>query len=699
MSTVPHEASPTTDHSLANLLFDHPSADTILRSHDSFYFRVPKAYILNSSPVLGELIRKALGSLGDANAEASLPVVPIPESGNIIRCLLSFIFPVTPLLPSTPEEIMELLSVAQKYEMETALTHIRGSIGLQNSLSTQRLESALHIYSLTQKYRLRPEALQAAQAILLNQSMIIEDFDNGLAIVTGASLYELWKYHERVRAILALDLPEFRASCARGTITGLHCTVLSSSQIPFWLDHFVESIERTPNQFNFVGLNTAMACHIKETADDLRCECSSIPTQTIGEFWEALEFVVRGSFDKVSMVHLQSDRRTCGVERLQAESALSLVRDQNAPQAQINSTMFPLEIFHVSDANFIIRSSDLVDFRVHKSVLAMASPIFEDLLSLPQYSDSEAVDGLPVVQLSESSELLNSLIPMLYPVPTVVPNSYDKVSYILVTYQRNKLTSWYKVLYLLAACQKYEMASVQSFIRAEVNRRAYPAPNGVEAFTAYAIASANELIPETERAARLTLNLPMTFKVLGEGLRLFEGWALHDLVKFRRRCAENLVTCLDSFLAPGPGPSRIWIGCPEVAPVPPSLRVFTRNTYRIHALPKWFNELFTWAQNELKCHLFTRPLNMICSEMRQEYGRAIRNHASCDFCLTVHRRNSQTFYSALKNKLILARNKVLRSHYFQVPRTKIHLSLLTLSRYAAILAHALVRLIPVLGIV
>ena len=120
----------------------------------------------------------------------------------------------------------------------------------------------------------------------------------------------------------------------------------------------------------------------------------------------------------------------------QAESSLSLVRDQEDPQTQINSGTSPLEPFDISDTNLIIRSSDLVDFRVHKSVLAMASPFFKDLLSLPQPSDDEIADGHPVVQLSESSELLNGLISILYPVPTVMPRSYEKVLYLLVASQR-----------------------------------------------------------------------------------------------------------------------------------------------------------------------------------------------------------------------------------------------------------------------
>ncbi|KAH9989327.1 hypothetical protein BJV77DRAFT_687924 [Russula vinacea] len=271
-----------------------------------------------------------------------------------------------------------------------------------------------------------------------------------------------------------------------------------------------------------------MARHIKDKAQDVKCECASIPSQTIREFWKALASVIDGSLEK-------------------AASALSLVRNQEDPQAKMNSTTSPPETFDISDTNLIIRSSDLVDFRVHKSVLAMASAFFKDLLSLPQPSDSEVFDGLHVIQVSESSELLNSLISILYPIDIAMPNSYEKV------------------LYLLAACQKYEMVSVQSFIRTEVSRGTSPVPRGVEAFRAYAIASAKGLIPEMENAARQTLEHPMTFEILGEGLQLFEGWALCDLVRFRRRCGDNLVTCLDSFLkVQPPGPSSFWVGCPKM---------------------------------------------------------------------------------------------------------------------------------------
>ena len=125
---------------------------------------------------------------------------------------------------------------------------------------------------------------------------------------------------------------------------------------------------------------------------------------------------------------------------MQAEPAFSLVGEREDLESQINSATPSLEPIELPDANFIIQSSDNVNFRVHKSVLALASPFFKDLLSLPQPSDSETIDGLPVVQLSENSELLNSLVTMLYPVPMAIPNSYEKVLYFLVTYQRRLLT-------------------------------------------------------------------------------------------------------------------------------------------------------------------------------------------------------------------------------------------------------------------
>jgi hypothetical protein len=132
---------------------------------------------------------------------------------------------------------------------------------------------------------------------------------------------------------------------------------------------------------------------------------------------------------------------------------------------------------------------------------------------------------------------------MLYPIPSELPASYDRV------------------LALLAAAYKYDMDAVQSSIRAEVAAHGpSPTEDGAQAqaFRAYAIASSNGLTPEAEMAARLTLDQPLTFEHLGDELRWFEGWALRALVRFRKDCRDNLVSCLESFLDIESGPSKIW---------------------------------------------------------------------------------------------------------------------------------------------
>ena len=287
------------DEVLAHLLFEFPGADIILRSRDSHHFRVPKSYIVNSSLVLSEFIRTAPDLSDDSRSEVSLPVVQLPESGEILHSLFTFIFPVTPLVPSTTEKAMELLSVAQRYQMDSILAHIRGIIARQNPPSTQR-DAALHTYSLAQKYGLHQEALEAAQAIL-KYPMNIENLEDKLDMMPGAALYELWHYYENVRPILLSDLTGFRMSGGRGTLTGLSCVASGSSQIPRWLDDYIESIGHAPNLFDFVEFNTSLTCH---TRDNPTCACALIPNQTIRNFWEALTSVFRGSLEEVSVIDL-----------------------------------------------------------------------------------------------------------------------------------------------------------------------------------------------------------------------------------------------------------------------------------------------------------------------------------------------------------------------------------------------------------
>ena len=108
------------------------------------------------------------------------------------------------------------------------------------------------------------------------------------------------------------------------------------------------------------------------------------------------------------------------------------------------------------------------------------------------------------------------------------------------------------------------MAAVQSSIRAEIERGGVPPPSGAAAFLAYAIASAKGLIPEMEYAARLTLDEPMTFEVLGEVLREFDGRALSNIASVAETISCHVSNCFSKLVDPHPISGFLALGLTKV---------------------------------------------------------------------------------------------------------------------------------------
>lgn len=296
----------------------------------------------------------------------------------------------------------------------------------------------------------------------------------------------------------------------------------------------------------------------------------------------------------------------------------------------------PPEDFNMRNTDLILQSSDGGSFRVHRSVLTTASPFFDDLFSLTQPDEDEMINGTHVIRLPEDKEVLRSLITMMYPIPSLLPDSYNKV------------------LDVLTASQKYDMAAVQSSIRAEVSHKSYPPPTAATAFHTYAIASSQGLIPEMENSARITLDYPMTFESIGDRLGLFNGRALRDLARFRKRCRDSLVLCLESFLDYCDGPSKIWRYCPHSNLLNSQLRAPDQGF-----LPRWLRDLILQTIKELK-QSYTRPL-LKQHSFRKQYVTALQNHigeTSCLYCSRVHIEEGDAFWGQVKSKLTMARDKV-----------------------------------------
>ena len=298
-----------------NLLFDYPEADVVLRSSDSHEFRVLKLYIIHSSPILGEKLLlppspRPEPSASAISVESSIEgtvanapcIIQLPIEGAIIFSLLTYIFPVPPVLPSSVETIMELLSVAQMYKMDAVLTRIRTHIAQQEPPFV-REETAFLIYSLAQKHCLRAEALQAARCTLSFLSLTIEDLaeEHKLDVMPGSFLHELWKYHKRVRSNLTSDIEEFRQSNALTILGDSSCDSLIDG-LPTWLYGYISHIgtRRVPAILDLSDFYTELAEHIQYRSSNDGCaSCSRLPRTKIRAFWETLTAVVHGSIAKV----------------------------------------------------------------------------------------------------------------------------------------------------------------------------------------------------------------------------------------------------------------------------------------------------------------------------------------------------------------------------------------------------------------
>ena len=298
----------------------------------------------------------------------------------------------------------------------------------------------------------------------------------------------------------------------------------------------------------------------------------------------------------------------------------------------------------------------------------MSSPLFDDMLSLPQPqpSEKEVVDGLPMVRLPEDAEVLSSLITMVYPISPVLPDSYDKA------------------LTLLATSRKYDMVGVQSRIRAEIQSRTFPTLTGAETFRSYVISSGGQLPLEAEKLARLTLEFPMTFEYLGDELPVpsFKGWALRDLVNYRKRCRDNIVSCFESFIKLDKPPFNIWMPCShdqscscshdqysrsklkskKSTATPPTWICSTGTTGSTLPSVPWLTELFHRHLNESR-EAFSKPL-FDPQSIRGLYLSALNNHiesSSCNTCIKVHAMDGERFCKELTDRLTLALSEVCTS--------------------------------------
>ncbi|KAH9852623.1 hypothetical protein C2E23DRAFT_903429 [Lenzites betulinus] len=107
-----------------------------------------------------------------------------------------------------------------------------------------------------------------------------------------------------------------------------------------------------------------------------------------------------------------------------ADAASARTAEENTIKTQAAK-----EPFDRDDADLVVRSSDNVDFLVHRLILSMASSMFSSMLSLPQPpgTDSEK----PRVDVLEDSTILDVFFRVLYPIPDPEMSSLSSIHQVL----------------------------------------------------------------------------------------------------------------------------------------------------------------------------------------------------------------------------------------------------------------------------
>ena len=92
------------------------------------------------------------------------------------------------------------------------------------------------------------------------------------------------------------------------------------------------------------------------------------------------------------------------------------------------------------DADLTLRTPDGTTFQVYSRFLAVASPVFHDMCKLPQ-PDADKNTSIPVVDVSERSEVMDALLRFIYPIKDPPVKTLSMLSDVLAAADKYNMIS------------------------------------------------------------------------------------------------------------------------------------------------------------------------------------------------------------------------------------------------------------------
>ena len=176
----------------------------------------------------------------------------------------------------------------------------------------------------------------------------------------------------------------------------------------------------------------------------------------------------------------------------------------------------PSTFFTTDDGDVILRAGtdpgSKHDFRIHKLILSLASPVFKDMFSFPQPPNQNKIEqpDIPIVDVPDSPQVLDTILRFVYP-----------------GVELPKFTDLSLLSALLSAADKYNIASMLPVLRDALN--AFIPENS---FSVYATACRFGFSEEAKAAAMVSTPLTMLDRKYEEEVRHLPSAHLLRFLRF-----------------------------------------------------------------------------------------------------------------------------------------------------------------------
>ena len=181
------------------------------------------------------------------------------------------------------------------------------------------------------------------------------------------------------------------------------------------------------------------------------------------------------------------------------------------------------------DADLILRSTDSKEFRAHRCILSIASPIFRDMFAFPQPLD--LAHELPRVDLPETATTLDILLRYIYPIPSP------------------KIEDFVTLCNVLASAEKYGAEGVISRLRTILIS---PHFLDLDPLRVYAIACRWSFLEEAKLVSTHTVYVDLVKQGDGctEDMKYMSGLDYHRLLVLQQTRKDMIQKAVTDQLAP-----------------------------------------------------------------------------------------------------------------------------------------------------